>query len=125
MAENVSYAERSAPGMLSEAEHQILKKAYRQFLNYNAVPCTGCAYCMHCPKGIAIPQSIAAYNEAFKENNYQKAKKQYEEWVPLFGAKPSECISCRQCEAICPQQLEVSKWMHEIDSFFTKEGGRA
>ena len=125
VAENVSYAERSAPGMLSEAEHQILKKAYRQFLNYNAVPCTGCAYCMHCPKGIAIPQSIAAYNEAFKENNYQKAKKQYEEWVPLFGAKPSECISCRQCEAICPQQLEVSKWMHEIDSFFTKEGGRA
>lgn len=125
VAENISYAERSAPGMLSEAEHQILKKAYRQFLNYNAVPCTGCAYCMHCPKGIAIPQSIAAYNEAFKEHNYKKAKKQYEEWVPLFGAKPSACISCRQCEAICPQQLEVSKWMHEIDSFFTKESGRA
>ena len=116
--ENVSYAACSAPGMLSEAEHQILEKAHQQFLHYNAVPCTGCAYCMHCPKGIAIPQSIAAYNEAFKEKNYENAKKQYDEWVPLFGAKPSECISCRQCEKICPQHIEISRWMNTIHAFF-------
>ena len=118
--ENVSYAARSAPGMLSAVEHRILEKAHQQFLHYNAVPCTGCAYCMHCPKGIAIPQSIAAYNEAFKENNFENAKKQYDEWVPLFGAKPSECISCHQCEKICPQHIEISKWMNVIHTFFNK-----
>jgi len=118
--ENVSYAKRSAPGMLTEAERRIIEAAHQQFLQYNAVPCTGCAYCMHCPKGIAIPQSIAAYNEAFKENNFETAKKQYDEWVPLFGAKPSACISCRQCEKICPQQIEISRWMKEIDAYFTR-----
>lgn len=66
----------------------------------------------------AIPQSIAAYNEAFKEKNYENAKKQYDEWVPLFGAKPSECISCRQCEKICPQHIEISRWMNTIHAFF-------
>lgn len=118
--ENVSYAARSAPGMLSAAEQQAIESAHQQFLRYNAIPCTGCAYCMRCPQGIAIPQSIAAYNESFKKDNFVNAKKQYDEWVPLFGAMPAACISCRQCEKICPQHLEISKWMNEIDAFFNK-----
>lgn len=112
--DNVAYAARSAPGMLCEAEQQVVEKAYQQFLQYNAVPCTGCSYCISCPQNIAIPQRIAAYNEYFKEHNFEKAKSQY-------GAQASACISCRACEKICPQHIEISRWMREIDAFFNRE----
>ena len=69
---------------------------------------------MGCPQGIAIPQSIAAYNAYFKEHDFEKAKSQY-------GAQAAACISCRACEKICPQHIEISRWMHEIDAFFNRE----
>lgn len=122
--DNVQYAARSKPGMLCEKQLHTIEEAYQQFLHYNAVPCTGCAYCMHCPKGIAIPQSIAAYNEYFKDKNFERAKDQYDNWVPLFGEKPSACIECRRCEKICPQHIEISRRMSEIDEFFNSEGTR-
>ena len=67
--QNVEYAKRSSVGMLTEAEHKAIKNVQDLFRKYNTVPCTGCSYCMPCPQGVAIPQSFAAYNEAFRDKN--------------------------------------------------------
>lgn len=116
--ENIKYAERSSVGMLSEDDKKIIEAVTKEFKKMGTVPCTGCSYCNICPKKIAIPQSFAAYNSALLEDNFELAKHQYVDWVPRFGALPSNCISCHKCEEICPQHIKISEYMHKIHEFF-------
>ena len=116
--ENIKYAERSSVGMLSEDDKKIIEAVTKEFKKMGTVPCTGCSYCNICPKKIAIPQSFAAYNSALLEDNFEQAKHQYVDWVPRFGALPSNCISCHKCEEICPQHIKISEYMHKIHEFF-------
>ena len=119
--QNVAYAERSAVGMFTEEDDKVIEKVQQEFKKFSTVACTGCSYCNICPKKIAIPQTFAAYNTAFLKNNYAQAKEQYTDWVPRFGALPSECIGCRKCEEICPQNIEISRLMKTVYAFFTRE----
>ena len=119
--QNVAYAERSAVGMFTEEDDKVIEKVQQEFKKFSTVACTGCSYCNICPKKIAIPQTFAAYNTAFLKNNYAQAKEQYTDWVPRFGALPSECIGCRKCEEICPQNIEISKLMKTVYAFFKRE----
>lgn len=118
--QDVEYAKRSHIGMLTSEDEKIIEAVQKEYSKYEVIPCTGCNYCSECPKGIAIPQSFTAYNSTFLENSYLNAKKKYEEWVPEFGNMPSDCISCRACEAVCPQGIKISDKMREISRFFKK-----
>lgn len=112
--ENLMYAESSSVAMLSEQEQEIVAKAAEMFKSSKVIPCTGCAYCMHCPKGVAIPYNFAAYNEFQTHGDIEIAKKAYNKNVPLFGTQAKECIGCKICERICPQHIKISKWMPKI-----------
>ena len=116
--QNVEYAKRSNVGMLSESEHKTIKKVQDLFRKYNTVPCTGCSYCMPCPQGVAIPQSFAAYNEAFRDKNYEKAKRQYDTWTVCFGRQADACVGCCECESKCPQGIKISEMLKKVDNFF-------
>lgn len=116
--QNVKYAERSSVGMLSEDDKKVIEAVTKEFKKMGTVPCTGCSYCNICPQKIAIPQSFAAYNSALLEDNFEQSKHQYVDWVPRFGALPSNCISCHKCEEICPQHIKISEYMHKIHEFF-------
>lgn len=120
VSQNIKYAERSDVGMLSDKDKEIISAVQKEFRQIGTVNCTGCSYCNTCPKGIAIPQSFSAYNSALLKDNFPQAKHQYVDWVPRFGALPSECIACRKCEEICPQHLKISELLPKIHRFFTE-----
>ena len=77
------------------------------------LPCTECHYCTsHCPKGLDIPGLIKLYNEhSFTGGGFLAP-------MALMAVpeekRPSACIGCRSCEAVCPQQIKISDAMGDF-----------
>ncbi|MBR2934506.1 MAG: aldo/keto reductase [Oscillospiraceae bacterium] len=71
------------------------------------VPCTACRYCTtHCPQGLDIPQLLELYNEhAFAGSGFLIPMRLK---VQGRGKQPSDCLGCRSCEAVCPQNIKIS-----------------
>ena len=74
------------------------------------VGCTGCAYCMPCPKNVDIPGTFAAYNRCFSEGK-NAAFMEYFMCTAMRGTSSaaSNCIECGKCEKHCPQHIEIRK----------------
>lgn len=102
--------------VLSDEENKVILNIADQMVSTTALPCTACRYCTsHCPQGLDIPALLALYNEhCSTEGGFiaPMAIMAYEE-----GKRPSACIGCRSCEAVCPQQIKISEAMED----FTKK----
>lgn len=98
---------------LKAEEMDELLKVAEGMLEKNILPCTACHYCVsHCPKGLSIPELLELYNEeCFTGGGFI---------VPMAlmavpeEKKPSACIGCRSCEAVCPQQIKISEAMSDF-----------
>ncbi len=74
------------------------------------LPCTACSYCVpHCPKGLNIPRFIELYNEHIYSNGGFIAPMALD--ALNKEELPSACIGCKACEAVCPQNIKISKMM--------------
>ena len=70
LEENIATAAAAVAGELGEAEQAMLR-AVAAAINENIpVGCTGCGYCMPCPKGVDIPGTFAAYNRCKSEGKF-------------------------------------------------------
>jgi len=78
-----------------------LKKAYK-------INCTGCNYCLPCPKGINIPSCFAAYNNSYSQN-YATGIMLYATSTAVAATSPRICTACGICEPACPQNLKIRK----------------
>ena len=63
--ENAVLADRALPDSMTAAQLDTIARVLAEFEKSNRVPCTGCGYCMPCPKGINIPGCFAAYNASY------------------------------------------------------------
>jgi uncharacterized protein len=68
--------------------------------------CTGCAYCMPCPAGVDIPKNFWIWNNYGIYENPGEAKWLWTNEIN-DDAKAKNCISCGNCEAICPQKISI------------------
>lgn len=97
---------------LNEKEMETLLQIADGLLG-GTLPCTACHYCVsHCPQGLDIPKLLSLYNEhCFTGGGFL---------APMALAaepdekKPSACIGCRSCEAVCPQELKISEAMADF-----------
>ena len=109
MKRNIQTFETTEP--LKETEWDALLKIADHMTN--GVPCTACHYCTsHCPKGLDIPSLLKLYNEhTFTGGGFL---------APMAlqalpeDKRPSACIGCRSCEAVCPQQIKISEVMSDF-----------
>jgi len=67
--------------------------------------CTGCGYCLPCPKGINIPHVFGIWNNY---GIYENAGSVKWDWQ-FVEKKPSECGDCGVCETRCPQKIEIRR----------------
>ena len=110
LRENISTYEQEKP--LSKEETATLLSIADGMLS-GTLTCTSCKYCVsHCPQGLEIPTLLELYNEhIFTGGGFI---------APMaLGAMPKEklpsaCIGCKSCEAVCPQQIKISKVMTEF-----------
>ncbi len=111
--QNMAFAEKAEPGMLTGEDHQLLEQAESTLRSFAEIPCTGCNYCSVCPQGIAIPQIFGAYNKCRVSMELFVGRKYYRE-AEKEGALADACVGCGACEAQCPQQIPIHEWMPKI-----------
>jgi len=111
MKANISTYETEEP--LSEKEFDTLVSYADEETKKGGLPCTACHYCTsHCPQELPIPELIALYNEhkltgggfiaPMAVGSMPKEK------------RPANCIGCRSCEQVCPQQIKISEMMADF-----------
>lgn len=118
--QNIEYASRSSAGMLGEEGMNTIKKAQEIFASYDTIPCTGCSYCLPCPKGVGIPYNFVVYNNFQINEDLELETGKYNNWVTMYGKKASECVGCHACENICPQHLNVVECLKKVSETFEK-----
>ena len=106
--ENLRTACESRVGDLGEPEQTMLRQVVQAINATMKVGCTGCGYCMPCPKGVDIPGTFAAYNRVYQEGKFAGLR----EYFMCTAARKdstaaSNCIGCGKCEKHCPQGLPI------------------
>lgn len=128
LEENIVCANKAKPGMLSSEEKAAYAKVIEIFNASFKIPCTGCNYCMPCPKGVDIPACFAAYNNSYMLGRFAGTK-QYITGMATATDNPafaSNCVACGTCETHCPQEIPISKNMKlvekRLEPFWFKAG---
>ena len=111
MEDNLSYMKNFQP--LSPAERKVISQAQAALQSVPSIPCTGCEYCVAgCPQRIPIPQIFSARNRQLIWGQTEQGLSAYREAVREKG-RASDCISCGQCEAACPQMLPIIDYLKD------------
>ena len=108
--ENVSTASSVVVGELTDEDQQMLKAVEKAINAKLKVPCTGCGYCMPCPKGVDIPGTFAAYNRRYTEGKISGFREYMMcTLIRKEHTSASNCIGCGKCEKHCPQGIQIRK----------------
>lgn len=110
VAENIRIASEVQANAFTSEDFATIDKIKNEINAKMKVGCTGCGYCMPCPKGIDIPTTFNCYNTAFTESRFGGLR-EYFMRVALRKevSNPHACIDCGKCEKHCPQHLEIRK----------------
>ena len=113
---NCRTASDARAGSLTAEDFETLEKVKRAIREKEKVGCTGCRYCMPCPKGVDIPGIFRCYNAMFTESK-SGGRSQFIQTVGLTRepAFASQCIRCGKCEQHCPQSIPIREKLQEAD----------
>lgn len=108
--DNIQTASTVEIGELGPSEEEMLRQVVRAINAKVKVGCTGCGYCMPCPKNVDIPGTFAAYNRKYTESRFWGTV-EYMICTAMrkTGTSASNCIECGKCEKHCPQNIEIRK----------------
>ena len=114
--DNVSYMEDFKP--LDEAERATVQQVVDILNSLPTIPCTACKYCVDgCPQKINIPSIFRTMNDLTLYNNGAGAKRSYAN-ATKEGGKAGDCIQCGNCEAHCPQKIEIIETLKKAAAIF-------
>lgn len=115
LRDNLQTADSIQAGELTEEELEVYRKVIGIINAKIKVPCTGCRYCMPCPRGVDIPGCFAAYNHSSSDNLFTGLK----EYIMCMVLRReytgvSNCIGCGKCEQHCPQGISIRQELKKI-----------
>ncbi len=108
--ENIRVASEVSVGEFGEEEKKIIENVVVAIKSQMKVGCTGCGYCMPCPKNVDIPGVFSAYNRSASDGKFNALREHI--MCTLMRKEPtsaSNCIECGKCEQHCPQGIEIRK----------------
>jgi hypothetical protein len=114
--ENLGFAGRSRPGLLSDDELALVARVRDLYRELSPIPCTSCRYCMPCPQGVAIPDVLELYNDAHMYDNLPRQQTAYRVFF-ADGERADACNACGECEEKCPQGIAVPSWLEKAQAF--------
>ena len=114
--ENVRIASEAAVGAFTEEDRAFLQRILDIIREKEKVGCTGCRYCMPCPKGVDIPGYFSSYNLMYTESKVSD-RRHFLQAVAL-SAEPafaSQCVQCGKCEKHCPQGIPIREQLKKAE----------
>ena len=114
VADNLQTASGVQIGELTDSDQAMLQQVVQAINAKMKVGCTGCGYCMPCPKGVDIPGTFAAYNRVYSESKLHGIKEYF--MCTAFRKNVtgvSNCVGCGKCEQHCPQGLPIRQYLRD------------
>jgi len=115
--ENIKTAQDALPGCLDDREQEVFPQVIDIFRESYKIPCTGCNYCMPCPRGVNIPGCFAAYNTSYAMG-FAAGFQQYLTSVNAADlnskSNARSCIACGKCTKHCPQNIDVPAQLKRV-----------
>lgn len=108
--QNLKTASEAVPGSFTEEDFALIERVKEEIQKTVKVGCTGCSYCVPCPKGVDIPGTFRCYNAMYSEGK-KSGRRDYLQCTAFRKetSSASQCISCGKCETHCPQHIEIRK----------------
>ena len=108
--DNIQTASSASAGELTLQDEEMLERVVAAINAKMKVGCTGCGYCMPCPKQVDIPGTFAAYNRKYSESRFWG----FVEYAMCTALRKnptsaSQCVGCGKCELHCPQGIAIRK----------------
>jgi predicted aldo/keto reductase-like oxidoreductase len=116
LEENLRLADSAESGMLGETELDAYRQVREVSNRSYRIHCTGCNYCMPCPRGINIPGCFASYNVSFSIG-YVAGMQQFVTSTGVSASRragPGLCVKCGKCESHCPQRLPIMENLTQV-----------
>lgn len=115
--ENIKVASDTTPNSLTDEEFKLydeVKEAYNELIE---VECTGCGYCMPCPRKVNIPRCFELYNQKSMFNDMGSSMN----YLSILGGAMAEeasyaglCNGCGTCVKLCPQNLDIPELLGDV-----------
>lgn len=108
--QNLKTASEAAVGCMTDSDKFLIEQVKAEIQKKVKVGCTGCGYCMPCPKGVDIPGTFRCYNAMYSEGK-KSGRRDYLQCTAFRKdtSSASQCIACGKCETHCPQHIEIRK----------------
>lgn len=108
LKENAKAASSVQAGEFTQEDFRLIQRVRREIRRAAKVGCTGCGYCMPCPRGVDIPAAFSCYNRTALEKKMSVRL----EYIQITSFKKdrsdmTRCIGCGKCEKHCPQHLPI------------------
>ena len=114
--ENIRIASDVEAGQFTDSDFELIENVKSIIRQKEKVGCTGCRYCMPCPKGVDIPGIFHYYNltalQKKSSARFEFARNLGIRQEPVFA---SQCIGCGKCEKHCPQHINIREKLKEAD----------
>ena len=112
--ENIRIAENAGINEFGEKEKALIRQVREEIRKKMKVPCTGCGYCMPCPRHVDIPMAFHCYNLRYAEGK-KSGMWEYVQSTAMRAdtTSASQCIGCGRCEKHCPQGISIREKLKE------------
>ncbi|MCF0115550.1 MAG: 4Fe-4S dicluster domain-containing protein, partial [Erysipelotrichaceae bacterium] len=114
--ENLKIADSAKINDFSEEDFKTIESIKNAIKLHEKVGCTGCRYCMPCPKGVDIPGNFYYYNLMGIQSKFTARLN----FAMAMGVRVNpgfadQCVNCGKCESHCPQHLPIRNLLKEAD----------
>ena len=113
---NCAVAFTAFSNSMPKSQLEVVKKAQSWFESRMKVSCTGCRYCVPCPKGVSIPEIFDHYNMASMRGLFEQTNKiqltDYQNLVD-WNKGANQCVNCGICVTKCPQHIDIPTKIQE------------
>ena len=114
--ENLRIASEVQINEFSENDNKLIESIKAEIGKSIKVPCTGCNYCMPCPRNVDIPGTFSCYNAMYSESKWSGR----EDYIKIASFNKtrrdaSQCVECGKCEQHCPQSIKIRAELKNAD----------